>query len=94
MASLFPTPSPTLPDFESILIHGEYHTSAPLHLILSHCARNPKSRAVLITPSRQRFKEALQHFNDEWLRAQGCYMSTSIISERVKILFVYPSHTE
>lgn len=88
MSSLFPRPSPSLTECGSLLIHGKYHTSAPLHLALSHCSLSQQRRALVLTPSREKLKTALEIFNDEWFRSQGCGISAANVAERVKILLV------
>lgn len=67
MAFLFPQPCPELPEYQSLLLKGPYHASAPVHLLLSHALTNPDAKAILLTPSRVSFKDALVDLNDEWL---------------------------
>lgn len=88
MTTVFPLPSPTLPDFTTLLLKGPYHASAPIHLCLTHLANRPESRAVLLTPSRENFVAALRDFNDDWLNECGGYGAVSQILSRVDILFV------
>jgi hypothetical protein len=64
-ASLFPHPGPSLPPFRTLLIKGSYHSSAPIHLCLSHTSQNPNSKAVLLTPSRQNLVDALTQYHDD-----------------------------
>ncbi|KAI0291717.1 hypothetical protein BC826DRAFT_470817 [Russula brevipes] len=57
MTTVFPLPSPALPDFTTLLLKGPYHASAPIHLCLTHLAiaqdRGPSSsRHPAITLSR------------------------------------------
>ncbi|KAJ7044639.1 hypothetical protein C8F04DRAFT_1350910 [Mycena alexandri] len=72
MASLFPS-GPPLPAFQSLLIKGPYHPSAPIHLALSHAATFPATssqaatRILLITPSRETIAAALREHNDDWI---------------------------
>ena len=88
MTTVFPLPSPTLPEFTTLLLKGPYHASAPIHLCLSHLANRPGSRAVLLTPSRENFIAALRDFNDDWLNECGGYGTVSQILSRVDVLFV------
>ena len=88
MTTVFPLPSPSLPDFTTLLLKGPYHTSAPIHLCLTHLANRPESRAVLLTPSRENFVAALRDFNDDWLNECGGYGAVSQVLSRVDVLFV------
>ncbi len=88
MTSVFPLPSPTLPEFTTLLLRGPYHASAPVHLCLTHLANRPGSRAVLLTPSRENFVTALRNFNDDWLNECGGYGAVSQALSRVDVLFV------
>ncbi|CCM04808.1 uncharacterized protein FIBRA_07001 [Fibroporia radiculosa] len=87
MASLFPPPGPGLPSFRTMLFKGPYHASAPIHLMLSHVASNPKSKALMLSPSRQSLALALVDFNDEWLNTHGADGATCDASSRVNILY-------
>jgi hypothetical protein len=88
MTTVFPLPSPTLPNFTTLLLKGPYHASAPIHLCLTHLANRPESRAVLLTPSRENFVAALRDFNDDWLNECGGYGAVSQVLSRVDVLFV------
>jgi hypothetical protein len=88
MTTVFPLPSPTLPEFTTLLLKGPYHASAPIHLCLTHLANRPGSRAVLLTPSRENFVAALRNFNDDWLNECGGYGAVSQILSRVDVLSV------
>lgn len=88
MTTIFPLPSPTLPDFTTLLLKGPYHASAPIHLCLTHLANRPGSRAVLLTPSRENFVASLRDFNDDWLNECGGYGAVSQVLSRVDVLFV------
>ncbi|KAH9981872.1 hypothetical protein BJV74DRAFT_778320 [Russula compacta] len=88
MTTVFPLPSPTLPEFTTLLLKGQYHASAPIHLCLTHLANRPGSRAVLLTPSRNNFVAALQDLNDDWLNECGGYGAVSEVLSRVDVLFV------
>ena len=85
---MFPLPSPTLPEFTTLLLKGPYHASAPIHLCLTHLASRPGSRAVLLTPSRHNFVAALRDLNDDWLNECGGYGTVSEVLSRVDVLSV------
>ncbi|KZT12791.1 uncharacterized protein LAESUDRAFT_638905 [Laetiporus sulphureus 93-53] len=87
MATLFPTPAPTLPEFRSLLIEGPFHPSAPIHLMLSHVALEPFRRTLMLSPSRKDFASALINFDDEWLKIHGSEGRTCGASSRVDILY-------
>src|ERR1700761_66213 len=86
MTSLFPLPSPTFPDFSSLVISGSLHCSAPIHFCLTHLASRPRKKAIFLTPSRSTFVEALQNFNDDWLNECGGYGAVSSVLSRVTAL--------
>ena len=88
MPSLFPNSYPHLPDFSNLLIYGPYHASAPVHFCLSHAAESPANTAVLIAPSRSKFRSALQGFRDEWLEERGGLGATSQLARRIEMMFV------
>jgi hypothetical protein len=87
MASLFPLPSPALPDFASIVISGPFHASAPLHLCLTHLASRPRAQAVFLTPSRANFLKSMVHFNDDWFNECGGYGAVTSVLSRVISLY-------
>ena len=66
--SLFPAHGPSLPPFRSLLIKGEYHPSAPIHLCLSQAARPSTKKVLLLTPSRRALATALKQLKDEWIQ--------------------------
>ena len=88
MTTLFPLPSPALPEFTTLLLKGPYHASAPIHLCLTHLANRPGSRAVLLTPSRDNFVAALRDLNDDWLNECGGYGTVTQVLSRVDVLSV------
>ncbi|KAI0034063.1 hypothetical protein K488DRAFT_46230 [Vararia minispora EC-137] len=88
MTSIFPLPSPTFPDFSSLVISGPIHASASIHLCLTHLASRSDSQAVFLTPSRTKFLEAIAEFNDDWLNECGGYGAVSSILSRVISLYV------
>ncbi|KAN0127094.1 hypothetical protein V8E53_015112 [Lactarius tabidus] len=88
MTTLFPLPSPPLPEFTTLLLKGPYHASAPIHLCLTHLASRPGTRAVLLTPSRDNFAAALRDLNDDWLNECGGFGAVYQVLSRVEV--VYP----
>jgi hypothetical protein len=82
-------PGPTLPPFRTIFINGSYHSSAPIYLCLSHLGQEPKSKAVLLTPSRQTFVDALVDYHDDWLALHAGTGLVSDVSSRVTTLLVF-----
>jgi hypothetical protein len=88
MTTVFPLPSPTLPEFTTLLLKGPYHASAPIHLCLTHLANRPGTRAILLSPSRDNFIAALRDLNDDWLNECGGYGAVSQVLSRVDVLFV------
>ncbi len=88
MVSFFPQPCPQLPNFQSLLVRGSYHPSAPIHLLLSHGFENPEDKAVLLTPHRESFRNALIELNDRWFELHGGNGRSSGSAQRTQILFV------
>lgn len=89
MISLFPPPSPNLPSFQTLLIQGPYHASAPLHLCLSHARQHSPTKIILTSPSRDEFKSTMQAFNDNWLNIHGGDGLTSGAASQVQVLLVF-----
>lgn len=87
MTTIFPPSGPFLPPFRTLLVQGPYHPSAPIHLMLSHNAKSPKAKAIMISPSRQQLCSSLTEFDDEWLRANGGTGRVCDASSRVDILY-------
>ncbi|KAG8218390.1 hypothetical protein J3R82DRAFT_4013 [Butyriboletus roseoflavus] len=80
---LLPEPAPSLPRFKSLLVHGPYPPSAPVHLTLSV---PPPHHALLFTPSRPSFLQALHAHNDQWLNAHAATGTAATMSSRVTVL--------
>ncbi|KAF8897337.1 hypothetical protein BD779DRAFT_1465552 [Infundibulicybe gibba] len=96
MASLFPPSSgPLLPSFNSLLIKGHYHPSAPIHLSLSHTAQHADTQVLCLTSDRRRMQQALQDYDDNWLAINSGSGKIKDISSRIKLLSVAttPAHT-
>ncbi|TFK55857.1 hypothetical protein OE88DRAFT_666820 [Heliocybe sulcata] len=74
-----------LPDFSTLLIKGRYHSSAPIHLCLNSVRDTPDSKALLLTPSRQAFVEALQELDDDWLALFAGTGRVSGLCSRVEV---------
>lgn len=64
MPSLFRRPGPDLPPFRTLFVKGDYYPLSPLHLCLSCLKDEVASRAVIITPRRDRLVDALRNFGD------------------------------
>ncbi|VDB85420.1 unnamed protein product [Peniophora sp. CBMAI 1063] len=87
MTTLFPLPCPTLPEFTTLLVAGPLHASAPIHLCLSHLATRPDSTALLLSPSRQTYLNALIDLNDDWLNECGGFGAVSSLLSNVTSLY-------
>ncbi|KAI0082597.1 hypothetical protein K474DRAFT_1655404 [Panus rudis PR-1116 ss-1] len=95
MASMFPAPSPKLPEFRTLLIQGPYHPSAPIHLCLSHNATHDPGKTLLLAPSRANLVSSLREFNDEWISEHGGDGSTHKLARDVNILYPpSPAHMD
>ena len=86
MTSLFPPAGPQLPEFKSILITGNYHASAPIHLCLSHALQPETTRVVLVVASRSALTASLARLRDEWIDVHGGEGRTSGAASKVQIL--------
>lgn len=80
---LLPVPAPSLPQFESLLVYGPYHPSAPIHLCLS---TPPQAHAILFSPSRHGLLQGLRDHNDAWLNMYAGTGTVAATSSRVTIL--------
>ncbi|TFY80281.1 hypothetical protein EWM64_g3738 [Hericium alpestre] len=87
MTSLFPLPSPSLPPFATLLIKGPFHASAPIHLCLTHVASRPDTRALVLTPSQEKWRKSLCDFNDDWLNECGGFGAVSQMLSKVDIFY-------
>ncbi|PCH41255.1 hypothetical protein WOLCODRAFT_70869 [Wolfiporia cocos MD-104 SS10] len=88
MVTLFPGPAAALPQFNTLVIQGPYHASAPVHLMLSHSKQYPEGRAICFASSRSSFMAAMSQFNDEWLAIHGGDGMTCAASSRVTMMRV------
>lgn len=89
MSSLFPLPSPVLPDFQSLLVTGPFHASALIHLCLTHLSdKPPHTRIVVFSPTRQELSSSILELNDDWLNECGGYGAVAHVLSRVDIQFV------
>ena len=91
MVSLFPEPGPSLPHFKTLAITGFFHASAPIHLCLSHIGNAPTSRAVILTPARDKLKIGLEEYNDECLFLRSEYGRINALSSRIAVQSVLQS---
>jgi hypothetical protein len=73
----------SLPQFKSLLVHGPYNPSAPIHLSLSV---PPPHHTLLFTPSRHSLLQALQTHDDEWLNTHSGTGTVAGMSSRVTVL--------
>ncbi|KAJ3012979.1 hypothetical protein NUW54_g1723 [Trametes sanguinea] len=78
---------PELPDFQSLILKGPYHASAPVHLLLSHTAQHPDAKAILLTPSRRQFKTTLGGLNDEWLSQKSGHGRVCAGAQRTEVFY-------
>ncbi|KAN0097714.1 hypothetical protein V8E55_002160 [Tylopilus felleus] len=74
----------SLPRFKSLLVHGPYHPSVPIHLTLSV---PPPHNALLFTPSRDTLLQALQTHNDEWLNTHSGTGTVASMSSKVTVFY-------
>ncbi|OSD04332.1 hypothetical protein PYCCODRAFT_147854 [Trametes coccinea BRFM310] len=87
MSRLFPQPCPELPDFQSLVVKGLYDASAPVHLLLSHITQHPDATVILLTPSREQFKESLVELNDEWISQNSGHGRVCAVAQRTEIFY-------
>lgn len=85
MARMFPTSDPSLPPYKSLIIQGDYHPSAPIHMCLSVPTG---AKALLLSSARQALIRSLQEYNDEWLLSNSGTGNTCRSSSEVDILLV------
>jgi hypothetical protein len=71
MPSLFPDAPIQLPAYQSLLVVGKCHASAPIHLAVSYATENPETRPLVLSPSRSMLKDALRAINDDWITSKS-----------------------
>ncbi|KAI0335551.1 hypothetical protein GY45DRAFT_1240491 [Cubamyces sp. BRFM 1775] len=87
MTTLFPQPCPQLPGFQSLLVKGAYHASAPFHLALSHATLHPDDKIILLTPNRGLVKDSLVELNEEWLDQNSGHGRVNAAARQVEIYY-------
>lgn len=89
MATIFPNPAPTLPDFETLLLKGTLHASAPIHFCYSYVLHHDIPKAILFTPSRAKFVHSLKSYGDNWISKHGGDGLMCKAASRVDVLLVF-----
>ncbi|KAG0705466.1 hypothetical protein DFH29DRAFT_906622 [Suillus ampliporus] len=84
MARMFPSSDPCLPPYKSLIVQGDYHPSAPIHLCLS---APTGAKALLLSSSRQALIHSLREYNDEWLLTESGTGNTCHSSSKVDIFY-------
>ncbi|KAG1755903.1 hypothetical protein EDB19DRAFT_1663604 [Suillus lakei] len=84
MARMFPSSDPSLPPYKSLIVQGDYHPSAPIHMCLS-VSRDAK--ALLLSSARQALIQSLREYNDEWLLTDSGTGNTCHSSSKVDIFY-------
>ncbi|KAJ7639106.1 hypothetical protein FB45DRAFT_695854, partial [Roridomyces roridus] len=82
----FPS-GPQLPDFDSMVVKGSYHPSAPIHCALSNASSFPDTQTLLVTPSRESISSALQNYNDDWIVRHSGEGNVLDLSSRITVLY-------
>jgi len=85
MARMFPSCDPCLPHYRSLLVQGDYHPSAPIHMCLSVPTG---SRALLLSSSRKVLIHSIGEHNSEWLHINSGTGNTCRSSSKVDVLLV------
>lgn len=85
MARMFPSSDPCLPHYKSLLVLGDYHPSAPIHMCLSIPTG---SKALILSSSRKALIHSLREHNSEWLHTDSGTGNTCHSSSKVDILLV------
>jgi hypothetical protein len=91
LSSMFPPPARPLPSFVSLLVHGPYPPSAPIHLCLSlvldHLEYKSRPQtAIIFSSSTSKLTEELKGFRDEWLDMHAGHGRVAQALEGFKIL--------
>lgn len=76
---------PSLPPYISLIVQGDYHPSAPIHMCLSVPTG---AKALLLSSARQALIRSLREYNDEWLLTDSGTGNTCHSSSKVDILLV------
>jgi hypothetical protein len=88
--SLFPPAqgAPELPQLHSLLVVGDYHASAPIHLAVSVAKSRRSERVILLSPSRDSITAPTIDLRDSWIHNHG---GNGIVSEALsRIEVMYP----
>lgn len=94
MASLFCPQGPTLPQFSTLLIKGNYPPSAPIHLCVSHLKASSRAqgRALFLTPNREVLAAALEDYGDGWMTAHCMTGAYAALFSSIDMLYAPSSH--
>ncbi|OJA12564.1 hypothetical protein AZE42_13495, partial [Rhizopogon vesiculosus] len=84
MARMFPSSDPCLPHYKSLLLQGDYHPSAPIHMCLSVPSG---SKALLLSSSRKALIHSLREYNSEWINTKSGTGNTCHSSSKVDIFY-------
>ncbi|KAJ8595363.1 hypothetical protein M405DRAFT_857439 [Rhizopogon salebrosus TDB-379] len=84
MARMFPSSDPCLPHYKSLLVQGDYHPSAPIHICLSVPT---DSKALLLSSSRKALIHSLREYNSEWLHTKSGTGNACQGSSKVDIFY-------
>ncbi|KAG2152024.1 hypothetical protein BD769DRAFT_1623684 [Suillus cothurnatus] len=84
MARMFPTSDPSLPPYKSLIVQGDYHPSAPIHMCLSVPTG---AKALLLSSARQALIRSLSEYNDEWLFTNSGTGNSHQSSSKVDIFY-------
>jgi hypothetical protein len=84
MARMFPTSDPSLPPYKSLIVQGDYHPSAPIHMCLS---APTGAKALLLSSARQALIRSLSEYNDEWLFTNSGTGNSCQSSSKVDIFY-------
>ncbi|KAG2158863.1 uncharacterized protein EDB93DRAFT_1116767 [Suillus bovinus] len=84
MTQMFSTSDPSLPPYKSLIVQGDYHPSAPIHMCLSVPTG---AKALLLSSARQALIRSLREYNDEWLLTNSGTGNTCRSSSEVDIFY-------
>ena len=87
--TLFPSFSPALPPFDTLLVKGSYHPSAPIHLCISHLQSNPDTAAkvLFLSSSQHSLTSSLEVFNESWLAEHALTGTFAPLLSRIDISY-------
>ena len=94
MLSFFPQGNPLLPPVKTLLVTGNYHSSALIHLALSFLAHNAEGNVLVLTESRDALISSLTLLDTDFIfpGAQRGFAQQLLLGSQVNFMSGNKSH--